>query len=106
MIMIYVSLLGYFIQVDPQVMFLSHSIYHPSCHTKKTPTGQNNLQGPIPRELASLPLTAIDFLTNGLTGSIPEEMYTLKDLNYLNLGYNELTGTVASELGNLDKFSE
>ena len=31
----HVSLLGYFIQVDPQVMFLSHSIYHPYCHTKK-----------------------------------------------------------------------
>ena len=83
----------------------TRSIIHPAT-PKKTPTGQNNLQGPIPRELASLPLMAIEFLTNGLTGSIPEEMYTLKDLNYLNLGYNELTGTVASELGNLDKFSE
>ena len=68
--------------------------------------GQNGLQGKIPGELASLNLTAIDLLENELTGTVPEELYTLTELNYLNLGFNKLTGTVASELGNMNKLSE
>jgi len=30
----------------------------------------------------------------------------MKNLEYLNLGYNQITGTVASELGDLNKLSE
>ena len=67
---------------------------------------QNNLVGPLPRELAALEsLTAIDFLTIKITGTVPVELTTLASLNYLNLGYNRLTGTVPSELGNLDQIT-
>ena len=68
--------------------------------------GQNNLIGTIPREIASLNLTTLDFLSNKLQGSIPHELYTLTDISYLNLGYNDFTGTIASELGAMDKLSE
>jgi len=30
----------------------------------------------------------------------------MKNLEYLNLGYNQFTGTVASELGDLNKLSK
>ena len=69
---------------------------------------QNRLAGPLPgRELAAaLPaLTALDFLTNQLTGTLPVELTALSSLNYLNLGYNRLRGTVPSELGNLDQIT-
>lgn len=66
---------------------------------------QNNLIGTIPREIASLNLTTLDFLSNKLQGSIPHELYTLTDISYLNLGYNDFTGTIASELGAMDKLT-
>ena len=68
--------------------------------------GQNNVAGELPAELASLDLRTIDLLTNKISGSIPPELYTMKNLEYLNLGYNQFTGTVASELGDLNKLSE
>ena len=69
---------------------------------------QNRLAGTLPgRELAAaLPaLTALDFLTNQLTGTLPVALTALPSLNYLNLGYNRLRGTVPSELGNLDQIT-
>ena len=82
---------------------LTFFIIHP---TPKTITGQNNVAGELPAELASLDLRTIDLLTNKISGSIPPELYTMKNLEYLNLGYNQFTGTVASELGDLNKLSE
>lgn len=66
---------------------------------------QNNLSGPIPKELATLPLRTIDFLANKLTGTLPVELTTASTLNYLNLGYNRLTGTVPASLGDLQQIT-
>ncbi|CAI7847433.1 unnamed protein product [Closterium sp. NIES-53] len=41
------------------------------------------------------------FLENKLTGSIPSTFTGLLSLTNLNLGYNSLTGTIPSFLGNL-----
>ena len=69
--------------------------------------GQNNLSGTLPVELASLSgsLTAIDLLTNQIEGTIPEELFRMKKLNYLNLGYNKFSGTVSAALGDLDQLT-
>ena len=66
---------------------------------------QNNLSGPIPKELATLPLRTIDFLANKLTGTLPVELTAVSTLNYLNLGYNRLTGTVPASLGDLQQIT-
>ena len=66
---------------------------------------QNNLSGPIPKELATLPLRTIDFLANKLTGTLPVELTSVSTLNYLNLGYNRLTGTVPASLGDLQQIT-
>lgn len=66
---------------------------------------QNDLRGTIPRELAGLPsLDTIDFLTNKLEGSVPEELATA-GLNYLNLGYNRLAGTVHASYGDMTEIT-
>ena len=45
--------------------------------------------------------TELDLGYNQLTGSIPPEIGNLTNLTYLNLGPNQLTGTIPSEIGNL-----
>lgn len=42
----------------------------------------------------------VDLYHNGLTGSIPNELGVLANLNYLVLESNQLTGTIPPELGN------
>eukprot|EP00984_Skeletonema_dohrnii_P024814 scaffold13965_cov72-Skeletonema_dohrnii-CCMP3373.AAC.3 len=67
---------------------------------------QNNLMGVIPTELVHLRnCTALDFLTNRLSGEVPVEITEMK-LTYLNLGYNQLSGTVMPEYGNLVNVSK
>jgi len=38
---------------------------------------------------------------NQLAGNLPPELWTLTDLQYLNLSFNELTGGISSSIGNL-----
>jgi len=96
----YIFFFAYICAFDIVFKLTYHFIIHP------TITGQNNVAGELPAELASLDLRTIDLLTNKISGSIPPELYTMKNLEYLNLGYNQITGTVASELGDLNKLSE
>jgi len=44
---------------------------------------------------------SLDLGYNQLTGSIPPEIGNLTNLNYLDLGGNQLTGEIPSEIGNL-----
>lgn len=86
----------------------------------------NNLEGPIPDEIALLPnmqllalgynklsggipvslgnvtnLTFLDLGGNELSGSIPEVLSNLSNLQYLCLEKNQLTGSIPESLGNL-----
>ena len=45
--------------------------------------------------------TELDLGYNQLTGSIPPEIGNLTNLTYLNLGPNQLTGSIPPEIGNL-----
>ncbi len=46
-------------------------------------------------------LTLLELGSNDLTGTIPTELGNLTNLIYLYLGSNDLTGTIPTELGNL-----
>ena len=62
----------------------------------------NNLTGSIPPELGTL--TNLEFLRlyeNNLTGRIPSELGALTNLKELKLDNNNLTGPIPSELGSL-----
>ena len=63
---------------------------------------RNNLNGPIPPELARLTtLLVLELLWNRLSGPIPPELGGLTGLIGLNLLDNELSGTIPPELGQL-----
>ena len=63
-------------------------------------TGSNELNGPIPTELAMLTkLSNLDLRANELTGPIPSELVGLGDsLEQLSLENNQLTGSILPEL--------
>ena len=64
----------------------------------------NNLAGPIPRELGSLThLRTIELQDNNLTGEIPRELGSLTNLEFVNLQRNNLTGEIPRGLGGLDR---
>ena len=66
----------------------------------------NRLTGSIPAELGSLSnLEWLDLYNNQLTGSIPAELGNLSNLTYLGLANNQLTGSVPEELGNLSNLT-
>ena len=66
----------------------------------------NNLNGPIPPELAQLAsLETLVLWGNGLTGAIPPEIGQLSSLKYLNLSSNRLTGTIPPEIGKLNSLT-
>ena len=68
---------------------------------------QNNLMGFVPTELYNLTYCrSLDFLTNRLRGRVPEVITEMTQLTYLNLGYNQFTGTVMAEYGNLTNISK
>ncbi len=62
----------------------------------------NALTGSIPEELGSLSnLEVLSLTRNELTGSIPEALESLSNLEVLALGGNALTGPIPEELGSL-----
>ena len=62
----------------------------------------NKLAGTIPAELASLSnLEWLSLGSNQLTGAIPAELASLSNLEWLSLGSNQLTGAIPAELASL-----
>ncbi|KAM3297497.1 hypothetical protein ACQJBY_039407 [Aegilops geniculata] len=68
-----------------------------------------NLEGPIPTSLGELKnLFALDLSKNYLlNGSIPKEIFQLISLSwYLDLSYNSFSGTLPNEVGNLGNLNQ
>ena len=62
----------------------------------------NGLSGTIPNELGNLAnLQSLLIFSNKLSGEIPPEFGNLANLGALHLGYNQFSGEIPSELGNL-----
>lgn len=78
---------------------LGHSIpYYPTPHERSI--GHGELNGGVPRELASLTRLGVLYLRgNDLSGSIPAELASSTSLAFLNLSDNKLSGNIPPELG-------
>ena len=64
--------------------------------------GGNKLSGPIPEELGSMPgMIYINIPYNEFTGTIPSSWNTTK-INHVNFAYNELTGPIPPELTSIE----
>ncbi len=62
----------------------------------------NNLRGPLPKELGSLSqLDVLGLRDNHLDGNIPKELGQLKKISLVSLENNSLSGTIPPELGNM-----
>ena len=70
--------------------------------------GNQNLIGTIPKEVTSLSsLELLDFSYNQLTGTIPSEIANFAPtLERLSLFHNQLSGTIPPELGSLTSLIE
>ncbi|MEO0042844.1 MAG: hypothetical protein RL329_2292, partial [Bacteroidota bacterium] len=69
-------------------------------------TTGNNLVGSIPNNLVSLSqLQFLSLARNQLTGTIPTNIGNLAELRHLSLAENQLTGTIPSSLGSLSHLS-
>lgn len=62
---------------------------------------RNYLNGSLRPEWALLPLNDISLLGNRITGPIPKEYGTFKNLSSIVLEYNQISGELPPELGNL-----
>ncbi|KAK6268570.1 hypothetical protein QUC31_012730 [Theobroma cacao] len=62
---------------------------------------RNYLNGPIPREWASLKLEFLSLNANRLSGRIPDYLGNITTLRYLNLETNLFSGPVPPQLGKL-----
>jgi len=58
----------------------------------------NNMDGTLPSEIASLNVSQILLDNNKLHGEIPKEMWSMEILKGLSLSQNSLTGTLSSEI--------
>ncbi|KAI4347917.1 hypothetical protein L6164_008690 [Bauhinia variegata] len=66
--------------------------------------GENQLSGPIPKEIWKLSnLTRLLLHSNNFFGSIPEEIGTLTNLIELDLSTNSFSGRIPSTIGKLSK---
>lgn len=62
----------------------------------------NNLSGTLPDEIGNLPnLNSLHLPYNNLKGGIPNSICELVSLEELNLAYNSLTGKIPENIGNL-----
>nr|GEV16993.1 protein kinase-like domain-containing protein [Tanacetum cinerariifolium] len=70
--------------------------------------GDNKLSGKMPKQLLQLPSLTnfLDLSYNNLSGSIPSEIKELKMLSYLDLSYNNLLGNITSSLGECISLTE
>lgn len=68
---------------------------------------KNQLSGRIPPELGSMPhLNNLELQFNEhLSGTIPVELFNAGNLNLLNLGGTDLSGTIDTRIGNLTKLA-
>jgi Leucine-rich repeat (LRR) protein len=67
----------------------------------------NNLVGSLPASLEKLDaLLRLSLTFNQLSGSIPPEMGNMTSLQYLFLGDNNLTGSIPASLGNLTALTD
>lgn len=67
---------------------------------------QNNLNGPIPKQLTGLSSlsTALDLSSTSLIGPIPTEVGKLVNLPFLNVGDNKLIVEIPATLGPCTSF--
>ncbi|KAF7138359.1 hypothetical protein RHSIM_Rhsim07G0202200 [Rhododendron simsii] len=66
----------------------------------------NELSGPIPSQISSLPLVYLNLSTNEFSGNIPPEIGLLAKLETLHLQQNHLSGSIPREIGQLKSLSE
>ncbi|KAH7843269.1 hypothetical protein Vadar_014564 [Vaccinium darrowii] len=66
----------------------------------------NQLSGPIPPQISSLPLVYLDLSNNEISGNIPPEIGLLTNLETLHLVNNRLNGSIPREIGKLKSLSE
>ncbi|XP_058222203.1 MDIS1-interacting receptor like kinase 2-like [Rhododendron vialii] len=66
----------------------------------------NELSGPIPSQISSLPLAYLNLSTNEFSGNIPPEIGLLAKLETLHLQQNHLNGSIPREIGQLKSLSE
>lgn len=73
-------------------------------HITRVILGYNAFEGPIPDEWWSArQLYSIDIGNNqGISGTLSTEVGNLRDLKFLRLGDNILSGSIPSEIGLLD----
>ena len=63
-----------------------------------------NVDGAIPKSIGNLTkLRSLVLARGGMTGEIPEEVYSLRNLDNLNLGENNLSGMLSPKIGQLTK---
>ncbi|CAK9276764.1 unnamed protein product [Sphagnum jensenii] len=69
-------------------------------------TGNPKLTGPLPNELASLPLNILDLHNNGFSGSIPTNLAQASNLLQLDLSGNQFTGEFPTQFLNTKTLQE
>ncbi|KAL7490454.1 hypothetical protein ACHAWT_000099, partial [Skeletonema menzelii] len=67
----------------------------------------NQLSGTIPSEIGSMKnLEYLSLNNNTLTGTIPSEIGSMKNLTFLYLDFNDLVGSIPTEIGLMENLSE
>ncbi|KAL0368649.1 UNVERIFIED_CONTAM: hypothetical protein Scaly_1083800 [Sesamum calycinum] len=69
-------------------------------HSPVHSSGEN--AAPLPPQIGSLPLSALDVSKNVFSGEIPEEIGTLRRLQLLDLSYNNFSGEFPGSLSSLN----
>ena len=81
-----------------------HGVTVTGGHVTHLVLGWNHLSGTIPDSLAELlQLQTIDLSINGLYGAIPDSLGNLSQLTELDLTGNQLSGNIPGTLGNLSR---